>query len=113
MENKQEAHYRIIVERVGEESEEYKLPLELTKEGGGIACNGFVILADMDDGHQSVVQHMTTIGIASIMSETHSMLAAATLAKAMDEANAIQRDAEIHDGMKRFLGGLKNRKEKA
>ena len=112
METNQGAHYRIIVEKIGEESEEYKLPRDLTKEGGGIECDGFVILADLDkEAHQTVIHNMTRIGIANIMHANPAMLSAATLAKAMDEANEIERKAETARGLERLFEGMKNLKK--
>lgn len=61
----------------------------------GVACDGFAIIARVDDGYK-VIMHATGIDdLATAISKSDELLAAATVAKARKEADEILAKAKM------------------
>lgn len=83
--------YRINVEVVGEE-DECKVSPELR---GGVPCNGFVIIADTDEGGTVEAHRVSLYDMAQAFSKEGTLLAAAHLGKAMKEAEEMRRKQDV------------------
>jgi len=81
------ANYRIKVEPIGELNEDMMPDDDLRM---GVECDGFTIIADRDEEHDTVyAEHMAIIDIATIIAGNEFMLKAAYVAKAMRESAEI------------------------
>ena len=74
--------YRIKVEVIGEETEDYKINETLR---GGVDCNGFVILCNKEDSSEVAIHRVSNIDIATMLAPSGEMMAASLLAQAMRE----------------------------
>lgn len=73
--------------------------------GGGVECNGFTIIADECDGCTTVLHHVTTMDVAKAMASNGTLMAAATIAKAVREAKKYEHE----DNLAEMLKGIMNR----
>lgn len=78
----------------------------LPLRGGGIECDGFVILGDRGQDVATLIHGLTTTEVAQSIACHGTLIAAATIAKALREARQYERESEMQDRIKSILGGL-------
>ena len=93
--------YRVKVEVIGKEQEGHEISETLR---GGVECNGFTIIADNCDGCTTVFHHVTTMDVAKAMASSGTLMAAATIAKAVREAKKYEHE----DNLAEMLKGIMN-----
>ena len=98
MSEQEQKKYRIKVEVIDGSGEE--LDSEYTD---GIECAGFVILGICEDGCNTALHHVTTLGIAKSIAGSDNMMAAATIAKGILDA----QQYEAKGKMEKLLSALK------
>ena len=96
-----ERKFRITVEQIGEVEPENDLPEQLKASGGGIECDGFVIIGDRDDGSKLCLHRVTDIDIALAMAHSGKLMGCAHIAKALKEAKKIEvENMDLREAMK-------------
>lgn len=85
------------------ESMDMNEPLD-ERYGKGIECDGFVIMADQDDGYKVCIHHLNVNDISAIIAEDSKLLGAGMLAKARREVADMMRREEKSSMLSRMLG---------
>lgn len=86
------ANFRIKVEYLNPD-------IETSEElMNGIECNGFFMGLDRDDQDTTVIQHMTTVGVAALIAKSTALLEPAMIAHGMEEARLMRKNREIQNG---------------
>jgi hypothetical protein len=70
----------------------------------GIECDGFVVLAHMDEGCKVILHKVSIDIISDIIASSKKMMAAGILAKAKVDVKAQLRQDEMGDLLGRLLG---------
>ena len=94
------AKYRIKIEAL-DPTEELRAEYRI-----GIECDGFCIIADQEDGHDTSIHHMSTVNIARCMANDESMMEAACIARGMFEARTVARKFDEEKVMARIAKNL-------
>ena len=97
------AKYRIKVEAL-DPAEELRAEYRM-----GIECEGFCIIADREDGHQTAIHDMYTVDIADCMANDKELMESACIAKGMFEAKEAARrfsETRIMSNLAERLSGL-------
>lgn len=81
-------NYRIIIEPISEQGAG-NLPEELR----GVECTGFVLIADKGEHTTTAIQNIGRMPIATAISQTPALMACAHIAKAVREADGMERSA--------------------
>ena len=79
------AKYKIKIEAL-DPAEELRAEYRI-----GIECDGFCIIADQEDGHDTSIHHMSTVDIAVCMANEQTLMEAACIARGMFEARTVAR----------------------
>lgn len=90
------AKYRIKVEALDPAEElwaEYRI---------GIECEGFTIIANRSDGHQTAIHDMNHADIAECMASDQELMEAACIARGMFEARNVARKFDEEKVMSRI-----------
>ena len=99
------AKYRIKIEAL-DPAEELRAEYRI-----GIECEGFCIIADEEDGHDTSIHHMSTVDIAHCMANDENMMEAVCIARGMFEAKSVARKFDEEMVMSRiarsFAGKLR------
>lgn len=94
------AKYRIKIEAL-DPAEELRAEYRM-----GIECEGFCIIADEEDGHDTSIHHMSTVDIARCMSREENMMEAVCIARGMFEARTVARKFDEEKVMQRIAKNL-------
>lgn len=103
MEVKHMAKYRIRVEALDPAEElgaEYRM---------GIECEGFLIVADKEDSHDTAIHDMGTADIADCIANDADLMEAACIARGMFEAKNVARrfnETRVMSSLAERLAGL-------
>lgn len=94
------AKYRIRIEAL-DPAEELRAEYRI-----GIECDGFCIIADEEDGHDTSIHHMSTVDIAVCMANDKSLMESACIAQGMFEARNVARKFDEEKVMQRIAKNL-------
>lgn len=97
------AKYRIKIEAL-DPAEELRAEYRM-----GIECEGFCIIADQEDGHDTSIHHMSTGDIAACMANDENLMEAACIARGMFEAKNVSRrfsETRVMSNLAERLSGL-------
>ena len=94
------AKYRIKVEAL-DPAEELRAEYRM-----GIECDGFCIIGDCDDGHDTSIHQMSVVRIAGIMSADENLIAAACIARGMAEGHQYEEKIKRRDAMAKLAERL-------
>ena len=97
--------YRIRIEAL-DPSEELRAEYRM-----GIECDGFTILIDDGDQTGSAIHQMSREDIATAIADDEDLLSAAIVAKAMAEANRMEREMKSGRVIDAFVARLGGRDE--
>lgn len=76
-----------------------------TKFADGIVCDGFCVMANVDDKSSTVAIHnMNVDGISDVIKRSPLVLAAGILAKAKKDAANVCKDGERENMLRELLG---------
>lgn len=90
------AKYRIKIEAL-DPAEELRAEYRI-----GIECEGFCIIADEEDGHDTSIHHMSTVDIAVCMANDKDLMESACIAQGMFEARNVARRFDEEKVMSRI-----------
>ena len=90
------AKYRIKIEAL-DPAEELRAEYRI-----GIECEGFCIIADEEDGHDTSIHHMSTVDIAACMARDKNLMESACIAQGMFEARNVARKFDEEKVMSRI-----------
>ena len=94
------AKYRIKVEAL-DPAEELRAEYLM-----GIECDGFCIIGDCEDGHDTGIHEMSTVDLAECFSHDENLIAAACIAKGMAEARQFGENIKRRDAMSKLAKSL-------
>lgn len=94
------AKYRIKVEAL-DPAEELRAEYRM-----GIECDGFCIIGDCEDGHDTSIHQMSVSMLAGIIAADENLIAAACIAKGMAEARQFEESIKRRDAMSKLAKSL-------
>ena len=94
------AKYRIKVEAL-DPAEELRAEYRM-----GIECDGFCIIGNCEDGHDTSIHQMSVSMLAGIIAADESLIAAACIARGMAEARQFEESIKRRDAMRKLAERL-------